>query len=313
MIGRDNKVSCYLDTNIIELVQTIAYQMIALQAHAKINLTLEVLSLRDDGYHEIVSIIQTISLHDDLTIEPAKDITLDCNQPELANQGNLMLKAAILLKEVSGVSQGAHLVLNKVIPVAAGLGGGSSDAAATLHGLNSLWSLGLSVEELLPIAACIGSDVPFFLYGGTAIVLGRGERIRTLPPANLQWVVLLTPSLYVPDKTRSLYVMLSPGSFTRGDLTRKLESRIRGGGDVPTQLLFNVFDSIASEAFPDIQAYWDVFQALGVREIHLAGSGPTLFAPISQKEQGSAIELLLRCRHGWDARLVSLWHPEIPK
>ena len=291
-----------------ELTQ-VTNPMITLQAHAKVNLTLEVLGTRDDGYYDVASIIQTIDLHDRLTIEPVDEISLDSDQPDLTTQDNLVLKAAHLLKETTGADQGAHVVLEKGIPVAAGLGGGSSDAAATLHGLNRLWSLGLSVEELVPIAARIGSDVPFFLYGGTAMVLGRGERVRPLPPADLQWLIVLTPPLRLPDKTRSLYAKLSPDLFTRGDLTRKLEARVRGGGDVPPQFLFNAFDSVAAKAFLGLQGYWDTLHGLGAREIHVSGSGPTLFAPVSRKQQGTTIELLLRHRHSWDARLVELWQP----
>ena len=283
--------------------------MVTLKAYAKVNLTLEVLGRREDGYHEVASIIQTIDLHDTLTLEPADDITLECDRPELATPDNLVIRAAHLLKERAGASQGARISLEKQIPVAAGLGGGSSDAAVALKGLNDLWGLGLSVEELSATAAELGSDVPFFLRGGTAMAHGRGELVRSLPPADLEWLVVLAPAIKLPEKTALLYAHLSPENFTQGHLTRKLEARIRGGGDVPPQFLFDAFDDVALQAFPGLRNYWETFHSLGAREVHVAGTGPSLYAPVSNREQGTAIELMLRHRYGWQAHLVSLWQP----
>ena len=282
---------------------------ISIKAHAKINLTLEVLGRRDDGYHDVASIIQTIDLHDTLSLEPSDDITLECDRPELESSDNLVLKAAALLREQTGCDKGARMVLRKVIPVSAGLGGGSSDAAAALTGLNRLWELGLSREELANTAAELGSDVPFFLYGGTAMVQGRGQRVRPLPPAGLKWVVVLSPAIDVPDKTATLYARLSPTDFSPGDLTRKLEARIRGGGDVPPELLFNAFDDVGRDAFPGLDDYWKTFLAFRARGVHLAGSGPSMYAPVSGREQGAALALMLRDRHGWESHLASLWEP----
>ena len=282
---------------------------IEIQAYAKINLTLEVLGRRDDGYHEIASIIQTVDLHDTITLEPADELTLTCDVPELESQDNLALQAARLLREESGYDGGAHITLAKKIPVASGLGGGSSDAAAVLNGLSRLWGLGTSREDLMRLAARLGSDVSFFLRGGTAMVQGRGERVRPLPPADLQWVVLLTPPLQVPDKTASVYARLADSHFTPGHLTRKLEARIRGGSDVPPQFLFNAFDEVAPGVFPGLDRFWETFRALGAKEIHVAGTGPSLYAPVSRRELGTAIHLMLRDSHGWDSHLAETWQP----
>ena len=284
-------------------------QPIEIQAHAKINLTLEVLGKRTDGYHEIASIIQTIGLYDTLTLEPADELTLECDTPRLSADDNLVLKAATMLKKASGASQGARIKLQKSIPVSAGLGGGSSDAAAALIGLNRLWETALSNDALHGIAARLGSDVPFFLRGGTAMVHGRGELIRPLPATDIPWVVLLSPDMPMPDKTASLYAALPPAQYTGGLLTRKLEARIRGGGDVPPQFLFNVFDNVVRETFPGLDKYWDAFTALGAREVHVAGSGPSLFAPVSRRELGTTQALMLRHKHGWEAHAVPLWQP----
>ncbi len=282
---------------------------IEVEAHAKINLTLEVVGRRSDGYHDIVSIMQTVGLHDVVTLEPAEGLTLECDTPELESADNLALRAAEVLREHAGHSGGAAISLAKRIPVAAGLGGGSSDAAAVLVGLNRLWDLGLPPEELMPLAAGLGSDVPFFLVGGTAMVSGRGERVRALPPADLRWFVLLSPEIDLPEKTRSVYASMEETSFTTGQLTRKLEARIRGKGDVPPQFLFNVFDDVAPAVFPELARYRDAFLRVGAREVHVAGSGPSLYAPVSRRELGTAIELLLRHTHGWRAHLTPAWSP----
>ena len=280
--------------------------MIAMRAYAKINLTLEVLGRRDDGYHDVASILQTVSLHDALTFEEADAVTLDCDRPELATPGNLVLKAAHLLRDFAGVSSGAAIGLRKKIPVAAGLGGGSSDAAATLLALNRLWGLELARDDLLPLAASIGSDVPFFLYGGTGRVFGRGERVQPLPPTDLEWAVVLAPRIDLPNKTAAMFSKLGPMSYTNGGLTRKLAARLASKGDTPPQFLFNAFDEVAKETIPGLAAYWDAFHALGAREIHLCGAGPSLYAPVSTKHHANAIRLLLHHRHGWDAHLVSM-------
>ena len=280
--------------------------MITMRAYAKINLTLEVLGRRDDGYHDIASILQTVSLHDNLTFEASDAITLDCDRPELATPDNLVLRAAHLLRDLAGVSTGAAIGLRKEIAVAAGLGGGSSDAAATLMALNRLWGTELTREDLLPLAAQIGSDVPFFLYGGTGRVFGRGERVQPLPPAALGWAVVLTPQIDLPNKTAAMFSKIGPTSYTNGGLTRKLAARLSSKGDTPSQFLFNAFDDVAKDCFPDLESYWDTFHHLGAREIHLCGAGPSLFAPVSTKHHATAIQLLLQHRHGWEAHLVSM-------
>ena len=280
--------------------------MITMRAHAKINLTLEVLGKRDDRYHDVASILQTVSLHDTVTFEDADGIVFDCDRPELITQDNLVMRAGYLLRDTVGISSGVAINLTKKISVAAGLGGGSSDAAATLLGLNRLWGLEMPVTELLPLAAQIGSDVPFFLYGGTARVSGRGERVEPLPRTDLEWAVILSPQIDLPNKTATVFSKLGPMNYTNGGLTRKLAARLASKGDTPAQFLFNAFDDVARDIFPDLGQYWDTFYSLGAREIHLCGAGPSLYAPVSKKEHGTAIQLLLQHQHGWEAHLVSM-------
>ena len=283
---------------------------VEIPAYAKVNFTLEVLGRRRDGYHDIASVMQTVSLHDTVTVEPADEVTLSPALPGVAVEDNLAYRAATLLAEWAGIGLGASIILEKAIPQASGLGGGSSDAAAVLVGLDRLWGLGLSADDLAGLGAELGSDVPFFIRGGTAMVSGRGERVRPLTPVDQGWLVLLCPDIPLTDKTAAMYSKVTPAHYTGGLLTRKLEARIRGGGDVPAEFLYNAFDEIAREAYPGLGDYWDALGSLGAREIHVAGSGPSLYAPVSRREQGTAIALLLGRTRGWNAHLVSTVQPE---
>lgn len=282
---------------------------VEIPAYAKVNFTLEVLGRRRDGYHDIASVMQTVSLHDTVTVEPADEVTLSPDLPGVAVEDNLAYRAAALLAERAGTGRGASIVLEKAIPQASGLGGGSSDAAAVLVGLDRLWGLGLSAGDLAGLGAVLGSDVPFFIRGGTAMVSGRGERVRPLPPVDQGWLVLLCPDIPLADKTATMYSKVTPAHYTGGLLTRKLEARIRGGGDVPAELLYNAFDDIVREAYPGLGEYWDALGSLGAREVHVTGSGPSLYAPVSRREQGTAIALLLGRTRGWNAHLVSTVQP----
>ena len=142
------------------------------KAYAKVNLTLEILGKRRDGYHDLLSVMQTVNLFDTVTLSKADSIAVECDDSDIDADDNLATKAAIELKKRAGVSEGAKISVAKRIPVSAGLGGGSADAAATLRGLNYLWNLGLSDDDLLETAASVGSDVPFLINGGTALVGG---------------------------------------------------------------------------------------------------------------------------------------------
>ena len=282
--------------------------MITLDAHAKLNLTLEVLGRRDDGYHEVASIMQTLELADTLTIEPANSLSLTCSVLGLDGPGNLALRAAELLSSETGVREGARIHIEKRIPVAAGLGGGSADAAAALVGLNRLWQLELPDDELRKLGAKLGSDVPFLIEGGTAIALGRGERVRHLPTPALPWIVVAIPDIDLPDKTAAMYRALTPDNFTRGALSLKLEARIlHHGGDVPPQLLFNTFDSVARSVVPDVDRCWNDMRAAGAREIHVAGSGPAIYAAVERKEIATTIHLVMERIKGWNSLVTRAW------
>jgi 4-diphosphocytidyl-2-C-methyl-D-erythritol kinase len=190
---------------------------LSLPAYAKINLGLRVLGKRDDGYHEIETILQQVDFHDDLTfvLVPDDRIEVRCDSPAVPQgPGNLCWRAADLLRRTCGVAQGVRISLTKRIPVGAGLGGGSSDAAVTLLGLNLLWELGLSPERLEKLAAQLGSDVPFFILGGTRLATGRGEKLTRLDLPHSYWVLIVFPEIHL--STADVYENLRLGLTSGG-------------------------------------------------------------------------------------------------
>lgn len=266
--------------------------MLTLLAPAKINLTLEVLGKRPDGFHEIRSVIQTINLGDSLRFRLSDNIQFGCDNPDFAPEESLVSRAAALLQQISGFSKGATIEISKRIPLASGLGGDSSDAAAVLLGLNMLWRLGLSPAELAELAPRLGSDVAFFLYGGTALVEGRGERVMPLPSLPHRWVVLVIPDVpRMVGKTKQLYASLKPSHYTDGQITEKF---IKELGEFKPSMLFNTFENVAFEYFPELKVCKGHLVKLGASDVHLAGSGPALFTLVEDKAQ--AEDLYTRCQ-----------------
>jgi 4-diphosphocytidyl-2-C-methyl-D-erythritol kinase len=264
--------------------------MLTIQAPAKLNLTLEVLSPRSDGYHEIRSIIQTINLCDSLSFQLSQKVEFRCDLPAWSAGKSLVSRATGLLKEVTGSGKGVTIEISKHIPLVAGLGGDSSDAAATLQGLNALWELGLTQEKLVELASGWGSDVGFFLYGGTALVKGRGEMVTPLPSLSRKWVVLMFPSVpLLRDKTKQLYASLKPEHYSRGEVTDRLVARLTSGEEIRPSDLFNVFDSVAASSFAGFEEYRGKFLDAGAQQVHLAGSGPTLFSLLKDRSQAEKI------------------------
>lgn len=277
--------------------------MLTRRSFAKINLTLEVLGRRPDGYHEIRSVLQTIGLHDTLTFRPFPGLSLRCGVPSLAAADNLVLEAAQALQRAAGTRQGAAIELAKRIPVAAGLGGGSGDAAAALLALNRLWQLNWPLEKLAQIAARVGSDVPFFLYGGTALVRGRGEQVEPLPPSPARWVVLLRPPIDIPNKTRALYAALGDEDYSDGSRAEGLAAALREGKDFGDGDLCNAFEGPAGRLFPPILAARQQLLRAGAPPPHLAGSGPTWFVLYRSPEEARALRRRL-ARAGLAATLT---------
>lgn len=281
-------------------------------APAKINLTLEVLGERPDGCHEIVSILQTIDLCDTLTVESSSHLRLTAPGLDCDESDNLVLKAADLLRAATGCSLGAEILLEKRIPAAAGLGGGSSDAATTLVALNQLWELGLGSEALADLAARLGSDVPFFLGGATSLARGRGERLEPLPPLAGLWIVLTVPPVIIPHKTKALYAALTPADFSDGSASLHLAQQLRMGYRLPFQALRNVFERPAFALYPLIASYRQAMLAAGAPFVRLSGSGPALFTLYHARRDAQALVHRL-ADEGMPAHLTSLGRDAHPR
>lgn len=280
--------------------------MIEIPARAKINLGLEVIGRRSDGYHEVATILQEVDLADRLIFRPADDLHLEVDQPSLAGEANLVLRAARLLRETTGCAFGAAIHLEKRIPIAAGLGGGSSDAAATLRALNQLWQTALSDSDLERLAADLGSDVAFFIRGGTALATGRGEILETLPSPRL-WAVLVLQPVGLSDKTRRLYQALRPEDWSSGAEVRALAARLRAGRSLPEGSLPNAFRRAAAVLAPGVADAGAAIQAAGGGAT-LCGAGPTVLSLYRAKGAADAGADFLRA-HGFTALVVATIGP----
>lgn len=280
-------------------------------APAKINLTLEILGRRPDGYHDLRSVMQAISLSDILAFEPAPpgEITLtggNADAPPTDN--NLVLKAARALNAAAGGGHGARITLTKRIPVGAGLGGGSSDAATTLLALNDLWETGLSTESLSDIASGIGSDVPFFLGSGTALVEGRGERIQNLSVPPPLWIVLAKPvaSLGTPDVYREYARRPEPrapeGHGLVGLVNASRDARLAEKAfRLVAHGLVNDLQPAAIRLCPDIAGIQARLREAGAPITLVCGSGSAVFAVAADEGHARGIATAVAPIAAWTA------------
>ncbi len=269
-----------------------ASEQVKLMAYAKVNLTLEVIGKRDDGYHNVATILQTVDLADTVVIGEANDLVVECDEPGLACESNLAWKAAAALAERAGVAPQAHIRIDKGIPVASGLGGGSADAAAALVGLNRLWRLGLSGDELAGVAAGLGSDVPFLLKGGTALGTGRGDEITPLTPLPGLEMLLVVPAESMEGKTPTMYRALRPEDFSDGASTETIARQL-GHRDLASADCCNAFERAAREIFPGLAGVWDRVADVTEHPPRLSGAGPAMYVmPSSESERIRVAESL---------------------
>ena len=283
-----------------------------LPAYAKLNLTFEVLGRREDGFHLVATIMQTISLADVLRIERDTELKVECEYPELAGEGNLVWKAAVELAKAGNIEPKARIDIEKHIPVGMGLGGGSSDAATALLGLNALWELGLSLDELAAIGAGIGSDVSFFLWGGTALAQGKGEQISVLPALPSLAVTLVFPDLVIANKTAAMYSKLTRRQFSDGGVTRQMIQILTTGQFVRESvsgLVFNAFSEVAAQSYPELTEMCGQVVERGGPVMHLCGAGPAFFTLPSSEEEHQWIAELLQ-PHSAGVYLVTTVPPE---
>jgi 4-diphosphocytidyl-2-C-methyl-D-erythritol kinase len=284
-----------------------------IRSYAKINLTLDVLGRRSDGYHEIITVMQTVDLYDTLCIAPSDDqrVHIICTRPELSNESNLAVQAAEALRQRFAPKQGVVIELHKRIPLAAGLGGGSSNAAAVLRALQQLWQLPLSSAELLTLAASLGSDVPFLLTGGLAYCEGRGERVTPLAPywpMSMRWLLLVKPAIGL--STAEVYRHVPAADYTDGTRSQAVRTALTAKRGLQPADLYNGLERCVLERYPEVaQTREDMLRA-GATDVRLSGSGPTLFAPFSDLTRAAQAQQQLHAQ-GYEVYLSRAIHPNL--
>jgi 4-diphosphocytidyl-2-C-methyl-D-erythritol kinase len=267
-----------------------------------VNLALEVLGRRADGYHEIVTVMQGVELSDRVVLEEAEALELRTTAPAIpTDASNLALRAAIVLREAAGVARGARITLDKRIPVAAGLGGGSTDAAATLLGLNRLWNLRWPIARLGEAAVQLGMDVPFFLRGGAGLATGRGEKLRRIPGMALA-LVLVNPRY--ASSTVEAYGRVTAAMYTDGARARTLAAALRSKRlERVAGSLYNALEGAVAPAQPEIGRMKAALLSAGALGASMSGSGPTVFGIARSLDHARQIQRRVR-RASWECWAV---------
>ncbi|WP_068777603.1 4-(cytidine 5'-diphospho)-2-C-methyl-D-erythritol kinase [Paenibacillus sp. FJAT-26967] len=278
------------------------------RASAKINLSLDVLRKREDGYHEVEMIMTMVDLADRIEMQelPRDTIIISSQAGYIPlDEKNLAFQAARLIKDRYDVRKGVYIHLDKKIPVAAGLAGGSSDAAATLRGLNRLWGLGIPTEELQVLGAELGSDVPFCVTGGTALATGRGEKLQPVNNPLQCWVILAKPPINV--STSEVYGKLNAAHVRNHPDTQSILEAIRGKRfDELCHRLGNVLEEVTLELYPQVRQMKEVMERLGADGVLMSGSGPTVFGLVSKEAKVARIYNGLRgfCKDVYAVRML---------
>ena len=283
-----------------------------LRAMAKINLGLDVLGERPDGYHEVRMVMQTISVYDVLELKKRKEsgIALETNLPYIpTDRRNLVYRAAELLMQEKGVTDGLSVSLKKVIPVAAGLAGGSADAAAAMVGVNRLFGLGFSREELMERAVRIGADVPYCIMQGTALAEGIGEKLKRLPPMPDCYVLIGKPKVSV--STKMAYETLDFEHVKeRPDIDRMIEALERKDIRRMAGYMENVFEPGITGKYPVIREIRTVMEQCGAVRAMMSGSGPTVFGLFDdRKRMNKAASRLRRSSLCRTIRMAGIYNP----
>jgi 4-diphosphocytidyl-2-C-methyl-D-erythritol kinase len=271
---------------------------VELSAAAKVNLALEVLGRRADGYHEVVTVMQAVELCDRIVLEDIAALELATTAPGVpTDASNLALRAAMILRERSGLDRGVRITLDKRIPVAAGLGGGSTDAAAVLLGLNRLWSLRWPIARLAEVAVTLGMDVPFFLRGGAALATGRGEKLEAMRSTALA-LVLVNPRY--ASSTSEAYGRLTPAMYTDGARARAMATALESKRvERVAGTLYNALEAAVLPAQPEIGRMKAALLAAGALGAVMSGSGPTVFGIARSLDHARQIQRRVR-RASWE-------------
>lgn len=281
---------------------------IELRAHGKINLSLDVLGRRNDGYHEVKMIMHTVALHDGIFIKKERErgIRMECNLPSLpTNEENLMVRAAKAIIDEFSIEEGLSLRLMKRLPVAAGMAGGSADAAAVFHGINQLFHLNLSTEELEKRAVKLGADIPFCLHKGCYLSEGIGEKLCKLPSLPPCTILLVKPAFSL--STKLIYENLHLENITDAehpDVDRMIKELESGSLEDICALGDNLLEKVSISLRPEIQVLKDFFIKEGALLSLMSGSGPTVFGIFPEKEKEKAKMILQSLRSGEHKDLI---------
>lgn len=269
---------------------------IRLKARAKINLSLDVLGKREDGYHNVRMIMQTIGIYDRLIITkiPEDEIRIQSNLFYLPiNENNLIYKAAKLLKTQFGFSGGIDVNLNKFIPVAAGMAGGSTDAASTLFGINKIYELGLSQKKLMELGIQIGADVPYCIMRGTALAEGIGEKLSRLAPVPHMWIVVAKPPINI--STKLVYEQLDMNKITNHpDVDKMIQAINNGCIEEIAANMGNVLERVTIPLYPVIDSIKKDMLSQGAINAMMSGSGPTVFGIFPNERTALACQTYLK-------------------
>ena len=263
---------------------------IKLAAPAKINLFLDIISILDDGYHELEMVMQSISLSDIITVEKIeKGIKINCSHKKVPeDEKNLAYQAAELMINKYNISKGIKINIKKKIPVAAGLAGGSTDAAAVLKAISYLYNLNLNKEELYNLGRKIGSDVPFCIFGGTAFAYDKGDKLEQLPDILKTWIVLIKPPVEV--STPAVYKSYDKIKPKIEIPTSKLLKEFKKNKKIDWSASFaNALEPVTEKMFSDISKIKQILDNYSPRLILMSGSGPSVFAVVKNKENGKNI------------------------
>ena len=271
-----------------------------LPSFAKINWFLRVLGKRDDGFHELCTLFQTVSLYDNLTFTENDDLILTCDKSYVpTGEKNLIIKAGMLMREKFGVKKGAKIYLEKNIPSPGGLGGGSSNAAIAILGLLKLWQLEIEFDEILQIGSELGSDVPFFLYGGTGLGTGRGTQILPLEEKSEKYLLIVTPPVNV--STVEAFSRLNAPHLTNETSKSNLqicwnEARTL---DLRQSELKNDFETSVFQAAPKIRMVKEKLLESGAIQVLLSGSGASVFAIFDKEETRQTAQKAIETENNW--------------
>lgn len=274
-------------------------QQVRQRAYAKINIGLDVLRRRPDGYHEVKMIMQTVGIYDDLLIEKCEKpgIFLQIDKEELpTDQNNLIYKAAQLLLTEKKIQEGVRISLTKRIPIAAGMAGGSSDAAAALRGMNELFNLGYQTQELQKIGVKLGADIPYCVVGGTMLSEGIGEILTPLPTPPDCTLVIAKPDINV--STKFVYENLHADTLSyHPDIDGMIKALREGSLKGITDRLGNVLETVTTREYPVIEEIKKLMRENGAENALMSGSGPTVFGIFTQEKKAQEAARQLRDRN----------------